>query len=47
MSKKLKPKCCESYKEGKKLCSDCPKKARLGKQERKKLLAKYRTKRGS
>lgn len=41
MSKKLKPKCCESYKKGEKFCKDCPKKARLGKKQRRKLLARY------
>jgi hypothetical protein len=47
MSRKLKPKCCESFKEGKKFCEDCPRKARLGKGERKTLLAKYRAKKSS
>lgn len=42
MSKKLKSKCCERYKTGKKPCKGCPTVAGLSKKKRKKLLAKYR-----
>ena len=41
MGKKLKSKCCKSYKDGK-ACKDCPKLAALSKNKRRRLLAKYR-----
>ena len=41
VGKKLKSKCCKSYKEGK-ACKECPKLAGLTKKQKKKFLARYR-----
>ena len=40
--KKLKSECCEGYEKKQKFCQRCPVKAKLGKKERKALLAQYR-----